>query len=66
MPYREHNDWFSRPFWEQSMDRAVAALAADPGVMRRTGHTLAVGSLAREYGFTDVDGRQPTAYPIVR
>ena len=33
--------------------------------MRRTGQTLAVGSLAREYGFTDVDGRQPTAYPIV-
>jgi len=21
MPYREHNDWFNRPFWEQSMDR---------------------------------------------
>jgi len=46
--------------------RAVAALASDPGVVRRTGQTLAVGDLAREYGFTDVDGRQPTAYPIVR
>ena len=46
--------------------RAIAALAADPGVMRRSGQTLAVGTLAREYGFTDVDGRQPTAYPIVR
>jgi NAD(P)-dependent dehydrogenase (short-subunit alcohol dehydrogenase family) len=45
--------------------RAVAALAADPGVMRRSGQALAVGNLAREYGFTDVDGRQPTAYPIV-
>lgn len=45
--------------------RAIAALAADPGVMRRTGQTLAVGNLAREYGFTDVDGRQPTAYPIL-
>jgi NAD(P)-dependent dehydrogenase (short-subunit alcohol dehydrogenase family) len=46
--------------------RAVAALASDPAVIRRSGHTLAVGDLAREYGFTDVDGRQPTAYPIER
>jgi len=46
--------------------RAIAALASDPGVIRRTGRTLAVGDLAREYGFTDIDGRQPTAYPIVR
>jgi NAD(P)-dependent dehydrogenase (short-subunit alcohol dehydrogenase family) len=45
--------------------RAVAALASDPGVMRRSGQALAVGNLAREYGFTDVDGRQPTAYPTV-
>ena len=45
--------------------RAVASLASDPGVMRRSGQALAVGNLAREYGFTDVDGRQPTAYPIV-
>jgi NAD(P)-dependent dehydrogenase (short-subunit alcohol dehydrogenase family) len=44
--------------------RAVAALASDPGVLRRSGQALAVGNLAREYGFTDVDGRQPTAYPI--
>jgi len=46
--------------------RAVAALATDPGVMRRSGQALAAGDLAREYGFTDIDGRQPTAYPIVR
>jgi NAD(P)-dependent dehydrogenase (short-subunit alcohol dehydrogenase family) len=46
--------------------RAIAALASDPGIMRRTGQTLAAGNLAREYGFTDVDGRQPSAYPIVR
>ena len=39
--------------------RAVAALAADPKVMEKTGETLLVGTLAREYGFTDVDGRQP-------
>jgi NAD(P)-dependent dehydrogenase (short-subunit alcohol dehydrogenase family) len=44
--------------------RAIAALAADPVVVRRSGQSLAVGDLARAYGFTDVDGRQPTAYPI--
>jgi NAD(P)-dependent dehydrogenase (short-subunit alcohol dehydrogenase family) len=47
------------------MGRAVAALASDPGIMRRSGQTLAVGDLARAYGFTDIDGSQPTAYPIV-
>jgi NAD(P)-dependent dehydrogenase (short-subunit alcohol dehydrogenase family) len=46
--------------------RAVAALAGDPAVTRRSGQALAVGDLAREYGFTDTDGRQPSAYPIVR
>lgn len=44
--------------------RAVAALASDPAVSRRSGQTLAVGDLARIYGFTDVDGRQPTPYLI--
>jgi NAD(P)-dependent dehydrogenase (short-subunit alcohol dehydrogenase family) len=38
--------------------RAVASLAADPKVIRLTGQTLAVGDLARRYGFTDVDGRR--------
>lgn len=44
--------------------RAVAALATDPGIVRRSGHSLAVGDLARLYGFRDVDGRQQTSYPI--
>jgi NAD(P)-dependent dehydrogenase (short-subunit alcohol dehydrogenase family) len=44
--------------------RAVTALACDPSVSRRSGQTLAVGDLARIYGFTDVDGRQPTPYVI--
>jgi NAD(P)-dependent dehydrogenase (short-subunit alcohol dehydrogenase family) len=47
------------------LGRAIAALAADPGIMRRSGQTLAAGNLAREYGFTDIDGRQPAAYPVV-
>jgi len=39
--------------------RAVVALASDPDVMQKTGRILGVSELAREYGFTDVDGRQP-------
>ncbi len=44
--------------------RAVAALAADRNVLRHTTKVLAVGDLAREYGFTDVDGRQPEAFRV--
>lgn len=54
--------WQERPALARTespryVGRAVAALAADPDVMARTGHVLRVGDLARAYGFTDVDGR---------
>jgi len=39
--------------------RAVAALAADPEVMRHTGRVLVDASLATEYGFSDIDGKTP-------
>lgn len=39
--------------------RAVGALAADPKVMSKTGQLLSSWELAREYKFTDVDGRRP-------
>ena len=39
--------------------RAIAALAADPEVRRRTGLLLSSWELAREYRFTDYDGRRP-------
>lgn len=39
--------------------RAVAALAADTEVSRRSGSVLVAAALAAEYGFTDTDGRQP-------
>jgi NAD(P)-dependent dehydrogenase (short-subunit alcohol dehydrogenase family) len=42
--------------------RAVAALAADPDVVRRSGGSFSSGGLAREYGFTDVDGSQPDCW----
>ncbi|MET8091548.1 SDR family NAD(P)-dependent oxidoreductase [Micromonospora sp. NPDC005220] len=44
--------------------RAVVALAADPEVIRHSGHTLPVGELAVHYGFTDVDGRQPPPFRL--
>lgn len=44
--------------------RAVAALARDPRAMGKSGKTLTVGDLAREYGFKDIDGRQPPAFEI--
>jgi NAD(P)-dependent dehydrogenase (short-subunit alcohol dehydrogenase family) len=42
--------------------RAVAALAADPDLGRRNGGSFSSGELAREYGFTDVDGSQPDCW----
>ena len=42
--------------------RAVAALAADPDVGRRNGGSFSSGGLAREYGFTDLDGSRPDAW----
>jgi NAD(P)-dependent dehydrogenase (short-subunit alcohol dehydrogenase family) len=39
--------------------RAVAALAADPEVLRRTGLALASHDLALLYGFRDLDGSLP-------
>jgi NAD(P)-dependent dehydrogenase (short-subunit alcohol dehydrogenase family) len=42
--------------------RAVRALAEDARAIERTGAVLTAGELAREYGFTDVDGRQPPPF----
>ncbi|MFF4802946.1 SDR family oxidoreductase [Streptomyces sp. NPDC001351] len=42
--------------------RAVAVLAADPEVARWNGASLSSGSLAQEYGFTDLDGSRPDAW----
>jgi NAD(P)-dependent dehydrogenase (short-subunit alcohol dehydrogenase family) len=37
--------------------RAVAALASDPDVSAKAGKLIFVADAAREYGFTDIDGR---------
>jgi NAD(P)-dependent dehydrogenase (short-subunit alcohol dehydrogenase family) len=42
--------------------RAVAALAADPDRLQRNGGSFSAGELARDYGFTDVDGSQPDCW----
>ena len=39
--------------------RAIAALAADPELLRKTGRVYSSWNLAREYGFSDVDGERP-------
>lgn len=39
--------------------RAVAALAQDPKLLDRSGQLLSSWELAREYKFTDYDGRRP-------
>ena len=43
----------------QFIGRAVAALAEDENVMKKSGQVLVAAALAREYGFTDIDGKQP-------
>jgi NAD(P)-dependent dehydrogenase (short-subunit alcohol dehydrogenase family) len=42
--------------------RAVAALATDPERARFNQRSVTAADLAREYGFTDVDGTQPDAW----
>jgi NAD(P)-dependent dehydrogenase (short-subunit alcohol dehydrogenase family) len=39
--------------------RAVVALAADPRVKEKSGRVFSTWALAREYGFTDLDGTRP-------
>ncbi|MEV8329528.1 SDR family oxidoreductase [Streptomyces niveus] len=41
------------------LGRAVAALAADPDIMAKSGRALATWGLYEEYGFTDADGTRP-------
>ena len=45
--------------------RAVAALAADPNLQRRSGGSFSSGELAREYGFTDIDGSAPDCWRYI-
>jgi NAD(P)-dependent dehydrogenase (short-subunit alcohol dehydrogenase family) len=42
--------------------RAIAALAADENVLEKSGKVFVTPALAREYGFTDIDGRQQSPF----
>ena len=42
--------------------RAVAALAADPERHRHNGRSVSSGALAKDYGFTDLDGSRPDCW----
>jgi dehydrogenase/reductase SDR family member 1 len=43
----------------QFIGRAVAALAADPAIMGKSGQVLVAAQVALDYRFTDIDGKQP-------
>ena len=56
---REYLNFTESP---EYVGRAVVALAGDQNVLQKSGKILAVGDLADEYGFTDVDGRRIAAF----
>lgn len=43
----------------QFIGRAVAALASDPNLMQQSGSVMKAASIGLQYGFTDIDGKQP-------
>ena len=57
------------PFFAESetpcfVGRAVVALATDPNVRAKAGRSYFAADLAQEYGFTDIDGRNPRFGPL--
>lgn len=58
MENAEHFD-LSNSESPQFIGRAVAALATDPNIMEKSGKALVAASLGIEYGFTDIEGKQP-------
>lgn len=54
--------------WETPLltGRVIAALAADPTVMRRTGRVQIVAELAQHYGLVDQEGNRPASLRSLR
>ncbi|MFO7698100.1 MAG: SDR family oxidoreductase [Anaerolineae bacterium] len=61
----EANPGFEESETPHFVGRAVAALAGDPDVHRWAGQSLSSLELAREYGFTDLDGSQPDCWTML-
>ncbi|OKI05124.1 short-chain dehydrogenase [Streptomyces sp. CB02923] len=61
----EQNPHFAISETPVFVGRALAALAGDPDVARFNGQALSSGGLAKEYGFTDVDGSAPDAWRYI-
>ncbi len=59
----EQDPYFAESETPCYVGRAVAALAADPNVKAKAGKVWASWTLAKEYNFTDIDGRQPD-FPV--
>ena len=55
----EKDPYFAESETPCFVGRAIAALAADPHVARKSGGLFSSWGLAKEYGFTDLDGRRP-------
>ena len=55
----EKDEYFAESETPCYVGRATAALAADPNVGAKSGGLYSSWGLAKEYGFTDVDGRRP-------
>jgi dehydrogenase/reductase SDR family protein 1 len=45
----------------QFVGRCIAALEQDDNAILHSGRVWCTADIAKEYGFTDIDGRQPTA-----
>ncbi|HIK44898.1 MAG TPA: SDR family NAD(P)-dependent oxidoreductase [Leptolyngbyaceae cyanobacterium M65_K2018_010] len=54
--------------WETPLltGRVIAALAADPNSLRRSGQVQIVAELARQYGVVDADDKQPASLRSLR
>ena len=55
----EKDPYFAESETPCYVGRAVAALAADPHVKEKSGRLFSSWGLAKEYGFTDIDGHRP-------
>ncbi len=65
---RQFSGFRERYNWETPLltGRAIAALAADPTVMRHTGRMQIVAELAQRYGLVDEDGTCPVSLRSLR